>query len=187
MCSFGDPLDNKTETIAKDLKERLSMTDEKFREHVESQFPETKGAQHVKINPSQPRSTYTFAELELSAAAYDEISAKLKDAGYDHFTKGGPIDMHGIGVIPREPVVTPGQPLPKYRSHKEVRALQIKRVGQRGENGFAVDFENGLTRIVAYEVFNRYKPVPGDYLVIYADNYESFSPKKAFEDGYTRL
>jgi hypothetical protein len=53
------------------------------------------------------RQTHTFAELELSAAAYDEIAAKLREAGYDHAFElgpsgvpyaGGPIDMHGIGV-----------------------------------------------------------------------------------------
>src|SRR5712664_1117217 len=46
------------------------------------------------------RSTYTFAALEVSAAAYDEIKAKLEDAGYQHtFGHGsGAIDMHGIGL-----------------------------------------------------------------------------------------
>lgn len=49
------------------------------------------------------RSTHTFAELELSPAAYDEIAAKLREAGYDHAfcdrSEGPPaIDMHGIGV-----------------------------------------------------------------------------------------
>lgn len=51
--------------------------------------------------------THTFAELELSPAAYDEIAAKLKEAGYDHaFIReirhgvevSATIDMHGIGV-----------------------------------------------------------------------------------------
>lgn len=45
------------------------------------------------------RSTHTFAELELSQRAYDEIARKLKDAGYDHaFMHDGAIDMAGIGV-----------------------------------------------------------------------------------------
>lgn len=43
--------------------------------------------------------TRTYARLELSQAAYDEIKIKLKAAGYSHaFTKNGVIDMHGIGV-----------------------------------------------------------------------------------------
>lgn len=45
------------------------------------------------------RQTHTYAELELSKAAYDEIAKKLRDAGYDHaFMEDGTIDMHGIGV-----------------------------------------------------------------------------------------
>lgn len=31
------------------------------------------------------------------------------------------------------------------------------------------------------------KPVAGGYYVVYEDGYESFSPAKAFEDGYTRV
>ena len=43
--------------------------------------------------------TYTYAVLEVSKAAYDEIAAKLRDAGYDHaFTDEGEIDMHGIAL-----------------------------------------------------------------------------------------
>jgi len=52
-----------------------------------------------------PRQTHTYAELELSQAAYDEIARKLRDAGYDHSfmhsedVNGAPtIDMHGIGI-----------------------------------------------------------------------------------------
>jgi hypothetical protein len=44
------------------------------------------------------RSTYTYVELEVSAAAYDEIAGKLRAAGYDHAFHGGTIDMHGIGL-----------------------------------------------------------------------------------------
>lgn len=44
------------------------------------------------------RQTHTFAELEISAAAYDEIKQKLQDAGYDHAFIDGAIDMHGIGL-----------------------------------------------------------------------------------------
>lgn len=52
------------------------------------------------------RQTHTYAELELSAAAYDEIAAKLMAAGYQHcFPVGyehnpgdGAIDMHGLAV-----------------------------------------------------------------------------------------
>jgi hypothetical protein len=49
------------------------------------------------------RSTHTYARLPLSQAAYDEIAAKLKTAGYGHaFDQNGDIDMHGIGVCVEE-------------------------------------------------------------------------------------
>jgi len=42
---------------------------------------------------------YTIATLEVSAAAYQEISAKLRAAGYDHaIGANGVIDMNGIGL-----------------------------------------------------------------------------------------
>lgn len=45
------------------------------------------------------KQTRTYALLEISFAAYQEIAKKLKDAGYDHaFMKNGHIDMHGIAV-----------------------------------------------------------------------------------------
>lgn len=49
--------------------------------------------------------THTYAELEVSRATYDEIAAKLREAGYDHafMPERGrhepTIDMHGIGLI----------------------------------------------------------------------------------------
>lgn len=47
--------------------------------------------------------THTFVELELSRAAYDEIAAKLREAGYDHaFMEDGAIDMHGMGITRQE-------------------------------------------------------------------------------------
>lgn len=48
------------------------------------------------------RQTHTFAVLELSPAAFNEIKTKLEAAGYQHvFIKEDEeltIDMHGIGV-----------------------------------------------------------------------------------------
>lgn len=43
--------------------------------------------------------TYTYAILEISPAAYDEIAAKLKAAGYGHvFGSDSEMDMHGIAL-----------------------------------------------------------------------------------------
>lgn len=43
--------------------------------------------------------THTFATLEITPLAYDEIRSKLSDADYQHaFIDRGTVDMHGIGV-----------------------------------------------------------------------------------------
>jgi hypothetical protein len=45
------------------------------------------------------RVTRTFAELEVTPGAYDEIATKLREAGYEHaFMDSGAIDMHGIAL-----------------------------------------------------------------------------------------
>ena len=50
------------------------------------------------------RTTHTYAELEVSPEAYDEIRSKLEAAGYTHaFMEDGAIDMHGIGLIRGRP------------------------------------------------------------------------------------
>lgn len=46
------------------------------------------------------RTAYTFVELEISRAAWQEIADKLRAAGYDHCFEGETIDMHGIAIIP---------------------------------------------------------------------------------------
>lgn len=52
--------------------------------------------------------TYTLATLEVSAAAYQEISAKLRAAGYDQaLASDGVIDMTGIGLETAPPPVWP--------------------------------------------------------------------------------
>ena len=49
--------------------------------------------------------TYTFVHLEVSQSVYDEIRAKLVEAGYQHTLVTGSderevIDMHGIALVP---------------------------------------------------------------------------------------
>ena len=73
--------------------------------------------------------------------------------------------------------------MPRYVSHKKVWALELETVvGQHltfRDKGYAP------MRAPA-EMFSRYLPVPGDFYVVYADGYKSFSPRKAFLEGYTR-
>lgn len=49
--------------------------------------------------------SHTYALLELSYKAYQEIFEKMKAAGYDHaFGYDGEIDMHGIAIVQQSPI-----------------------------------------------------------------------------------
>ena len=73
--------------------------------------------------------------------------------------------------------------MPRYRSHKIIHALEIKTV-----DGHRLSFVEPFVDIDADPaMFSRYTPVPGDRYMVYPDGYKSFSPKRAFEDGYTRV
>jgi hypothetical protein len=78
---------------------------------------------------------------------------------------------------------------PQYRSHKQVGALRILGIEIGSDQRGLISFhEPGFAPIMCEpKMFSRYMPVQGDYLVFYEDGYQSFSPKKAFEDGYTRI
>lgn len=85
--------------------------------------------------------------------------------------------------------------MPRYKSHKTVWALKIASIcpdecrqdqpiedrtttinpADEGYGPFTVD--------AAYMA--KHKPEVGGYYVVYSDGYKSFSPAKAFEDGYT--
>lgn len=72
--------------------------------------------------------------------------------------------------------------MPKYRCHKEVWALKIAEV-----DGFMLRFtdESYEPIYVGPQFVDKYNPRAGGYLVQYADGYRSYSPAKAFEEGYT--
>lgn len=92
----------------------------------------------------------------------------------------------------------PQAEMPRYKCHKEVWALKIAELkwhdseGNRIPGGAAwltpadAGFAPFLTP-VGFE--QKCKPVAADlgYYVVYQDGYTSWSPTKAFEEGYTRL
>lgn len=74
--------------------------------------------------------SHTYAVLQISKAAFDEIRGKLKEAGYEHAfddaAEGGPVvDMHGVAVqaVPKTPESDPltkqgwGFPTQSRRAH----------------------------------------------------------------------
>lgn len=81
------------------------------------------------------------------------------------------------------------QMMPRYKCHKEVCALKIAKIEEHGPSG-----SDGATITPAepgYSPFDvpaayigRHVPQVGGYYVVYDDGYESFSPAKAFEEGY---
>lgn len=85
--------------------------------------------------------------------------------------------------------------MPRYRSHKEVHALEIASItpielGKRSR----IRFADHRVASLAYPpidvddvMFARYMPVVGDFYVVYSDGYASISPRKAFMEGYARI
>lgn len=82
--------------------------------------------------------------------------------------------------------------LPKYRCHKIVSAAKIQDIGALNEATskhqimLEVDGDH-VFMIKSKEWVEKHQPVAGGYYVLYADGYSSFSPAKAFEDGYTLI
>lgn len=79
--------------------------------------------------------------------------------------------------------------MPCYKSHKTVWALEISAIGAVTDpaGSYIVTFKEPgyASLILPPEMFGRYVPVVGDFYVVYSDGYKSFSPRKAFLDGYT--
>jgi hypothetical protein len=82
--------------------------------------------------------------------------------------------------------------MPKYRCHKVVHALKISEVKAKVDTTYGVSApvlvveDEGFEPIpVTKEWVEKHKPMPGGYYVVYSDSYTSYSPEKAFEDGYT--
>lgn len=81
-----------------------------------------------------------------------------------------------------------GRALPKYKCHKEVWALKIASVEEKG-GGYEIGFVEpgyGPVRMPQAWVETHLVSV-GGYFVVYADGYQSFSPAKAFEEGYGKM
>lgn len=83
--------------------------------------------------------------------------------------------------------------MPRYKCHKEVRALKIKaiklNVPDKVSTGAQITpEESGYAPFQVDAAYvDKHKPAVGGYYVVYDDGYKSFSPAKAFEEGYTRL
>lgn len=86
--------------------------------------------------------------------------------------------------------------MPVYQCHKRVWALKIKEIKLDGEgedresDGSAIitPVEDGYAPFkVPPGYVQKHQPKAGGYYVVYDDGYKSFSPAKAFEEGYSLL
>ena len=86
--------------------------------------------------------------------------------------------------------------IPLYQCHKRVRAFKIGRIVEPSRRQVFIgsaaagllsspDFRHTAT--VRAEYFEKHKPRPGGFYILYEDGYESYSPAQAFESGYTRI
>jgi hypothetical protein len=143
----------------------------------------------------------TDRELWRESDSYYSNSVHVTEQGGIGINVGGHVIVmplehwHGLGRLAihsgkphQSPKMVAGE-MPRYVSHKKVRALQISNVGPAAGNIEAptrwIEFD-GYAPIQAPEaMFSRYTPKRGDYYVVYEDGYASFSPQKAFEEGYT--
>jgi hypothetical protein len=78
--------------------------------------------------------------------------------------------------------------LPRYQSHKIVEAAPIIAYERTEPCAVWVRIDEAQTEKIGVpaDFFARAIPGVGDYFVRYEDGYVSWSPKQAFEDGYTR-
>lgn len=73
--------------------------------------------------------------------------------------------------------------LPRWKCHKEVEGFQIDRIV-----GNSLISANAKVYVIVPESYmEKHKPFVGGYFVRYENGYDSFSPSKSFEDGYTQI
>lgn len=89
--------------------------------------------------------------------------------------------------------------MPRYQSHKKVWALKIAEIvfdrdlakeTNRETDGSATitPADDGYAKFKVDAAYvHKHKPEAGGYYIVYPDGYKSWSPAKAFEDGYSRL
>ena len=86
--------------------------------------------------------------------------------------------------------------MPRYKCHKEVHALKIGSITrdeipkdqETDGSMLIVPEESGFAPFrVDHAFVRKHDPQAGGYYVVYKDGYTSFSPAKAFEEGYSLI
>ena len=79
---------------------------------------------------------------------------------------------------------------PAYKCHKVVRAAKITTIEPVGQHDYRIFFQAkfGCKPVQVTATWMRlHRPKAGGYFVVYEDEYTSYSPADAFENGYSRL
>lgn len=81
---------------------------------------------------------------------------------------------------------------PLYQCHKRVRAAKIIAIcGNQLKLEIPAERPNEIAyqaiEPVSIEFLRKHSPQVGGYYVVYEDGYISYSPEKAFEDGYKQV
>ena len=75
--------------------------------------------------------------------------------------------------------------MPRYICHKQVWALKIEAIDSDADGAMIQPAEADYAAFkVDAEYINKHNPEVGGYYVVYKDGYKSYSPEKAFEEGY---
>jgi len=78
--------------------------------------------------------------------------------------------------------------MPKYQCHKIVHALKIEKIEKIDDVVYITPSDEGFAKFSTNpEFIHKHQPQEGGYYVVYEDGYVSYSPTKAFEEGYTRI
>jgi len=80
--------------------------------------------------------------------------------------------------------------MPKYSCHKEVHALKIDSLNVNTAEGLVTitPADEGYGPFtVDIDYLKKHEPQIGGYFVVYKGGYKSYSPAKAFEEGYRRI
>lgn len=82
---------------------------------------------------------------------------------------------------------------PRWQCYKQVYAVKIKDIKlnypEKISTGAVIipEGEEYPSFSVDHNYMDKHKPEIGGYYVLYDDGYTSYSPAKAFEEGYTRI
>lgn len=127
---------------------------------------------------------------KLKLMSFEERIAEMKNMMAEASTQG----RESKGDLAQSASAT--REMPRYKCHKEVWALKIAAITKDGEgenretdgSAMITPAEDGYAPFrVEYDYLRKHNPQVGGYFVVYKDGYKSYSPAKAFEDGYTRI